>query len=44
MSLIAYLPINDDQVFAENNYYTGIYLRMKQSVQSNKSKNLAASE
>lgn len=44
MFLIAYLPINDDQVFAENNYYTGIYFKIKQSIQSNKSKNLATSE
>lgn len=40
MSLIAYLPINDDQVSAENNYYIGIYFEMKQSIQSIKSKNL----
>lgn len=41
--LIAYLPINHDQVFAENNYYSGNCLKMKQSMQSNKSKNLPTS-
>lgn len=41
MSLIVYLPTNDDQ---ENNYYIGIYFEMKLSMQSIKSKNLATSE
>lgn len=31
MSLIVYLPINDDQ---EDNYYIGIYFEMKLSRQS----------
>lgn len=38
MFLIAYLPLNDIQVFAENNYYMVIYCKMKQSIQSNQCK------
>lgn len=44
MFLIAYLPTNDIQVFAENNYYMIIYFKIKQSIQINQCKKLVTSE
>lgn len=35
MFFIVYLPLNDAQVFAENNYYMFFYFKMKLSMQSN---------